>query len=435
MAEEGEIDSCPTIGGTQNIAGSRRSADIRRVTTTLPKICYVGPALEASLGGSAILYKLLQSYPPDRLMAIELGGGEGPSVERLPGVKAVRAPALPAWIGPRGHTIYDLTFLFARLAWASWFSQKIGDFQPEAIVCVIHGWQCEAALVMSQRRRIPFHALLHDHANNSLSVPRFLRKLRLKRWKRVCQFAASRTCVSPFMAEEIQNLTGHSCNVLYPGLAPNAELANGAIECRRSSNGPLVFAFIGRITSGYDDLLRRLGRIVSAEGDQLVVHTPQASSLLQHPETRGIVDGGWISGDIVSKSLRQEADVVFLPMSFHPDDRSNTCISFPSKLAEYCSAGLPVLIWGPTYCSAVRWAREHPGFAEVVDTESEEEIRRAVRRLKDPTRREQFGKRSLALAIQYFSHEKTFAKFMEIVQKNGSPTAAKTGHHVASAER
>lgn len=31
--------------------------------------------------------------------------------------------------------------------------------------------------------------------------------------------------------------------------------------------------------------------------------------------------------------------------------------SFPSKLVEYAQLGKPIVIWGPEYCSAVRWAR------------------------------------------------------------------------------
>ena len=50
-------------------------------------------------------------------------------------------------------------------------------------------------------------------------------------------------------------------------------------------------------------------------------------------------------------------------------DRINMEMAFPSKLADCTATGLPLLIYGPAYCSAVTWARENPGVAEVVETE------------------------------------------------------------------
>src|SRR5205814_1529017 len=106
------------------------------------------------------------------------------------------------------------------------------------------------------------------------------------------------------------------------------------------------------------------------------------------------------------------------PMSFAPSDRPSMSVGFPSKLAEYCAAGKPVLVWGPEYCSAVRWAEEHPGFAEVVKEQSEDRLFVAVRKLAaDPIRRQQMGMRSIDLARKYFSHERTFTRFMEAINR------------------
>ena len=76
--------------------------------------------------------------------------------------------------------------------------------------------------------------------------------------------------------------------------------------------------------------------------------------------------GGLLKADELLLRLRAEADVLFVPMSFAPEDRDNMRMGFPSKLSDYTAVGLPLLILGPFECSAVPWAHRHPGIAEVV---------------------------------------------------------------------
>ena len=85
-------------------------------------------------------------------------------------------------------------------------------------------------------------------------------------------------------------------------------------------------------------------------------------------------------------------------------------LGFPSKLADYTEMGLPLLIRGPQYCSAVQWARKHPGVAEVVDSENEEDLLQAVNKLSDPRARDILAKEAWRIGDLYFSHSR--AEFM-----------------------
>ena len=90
-------------------------------------------------------------------------------------------------------------------------------------------------------------------------------------------------------------------------------------------------------------------------------------------------------------------------MSFDASDRVNMQMAFPSKLADYTATGLPLLIYGPTYCSAVVWARENPGVAEVVEDKAD--LNNAINRLaNNPSHRIALGKRALAAGREYFTH-------------------------------
>ena len=93
-----------------------------------------------------------------------------------------------------------------------------------------------------------------------------------------------------------------------------------------------------------------------------------------------------------------------MPMSFNAVDRANMEFSFPSKLTDYTTAGLPLLIYGPHYCSAVQWARENPGVAEVVTADNAETLARTVGALAEtPVLRAELGARALAVGDRYFS--------------------------------
>src|SRR4029453_7093108 len=99
-------------------------------------------------------------------------------------------------------------------------------------------------------------------------------------------------------------------------------------------------------------------------------------------------------------------------MSFDKVDRPNMEKAFPSKLADYTAVGAPLLIYGPPYCSAVRWAEEMPGAAEVVTTQGVIALEKAVYRLaSSPEYRAALGTRALSAGGQCFSHEKVQSVF------------------------
>src|SRR2546423_501933 len=107
------------------------------IVETFPRLCYLGPAIEATVGGSALLYKLFQDYPPHNLIAFEASTRQSACGGRLKDVHTIMLPAAPPWGGPRGRTIYDMFFLFGRVFWGRWCAKKIRNFRPEAVVCVI----------------------------------------------------------------------------------------------------------------------------------------------------------------------------------------------------------------------------------------------------------------------------------------------------------
>jgi hypothetical protein len=87
-------------------------------------------------------------------------------------------------------------------------------------------------------------------------------------------------------------------------------------------------------------------------------------------------------------------------------------LSFPTKLADYTAAGLPILIYGPSYCSAVGWAalaeREMGNAAaSVVEQGGGDALANAVERLEDPARRYELAAAAIAAGKRYFTQERS----------------------------
>jgi hypothetical protein len=122
--------------------------------------------------------------------------------------------------------------------------------------------------------------------------------------------------------------------------------------------------------------------------------------------------GGLLTSDALIATLRARADAIFVPMSFSPGDRANAEISYPSKLTDSTAAGLPLVIYGPDYCSAVQWALANASVAEVVTIEGHAGLSRSLRRLAfDSAYRLQLGKAALSAGARYFSNQAAFEVF------------------------
>jgi hypothetical protein len=167
-------------------------------------------------------------------------------------------------------------------------------------------------------------------------------------------------------------------------------------------------AFAGTInSSGYIRALVALQDALKLTGGRLLIFGPLSAETAQqmrlndpNTEIRGL-----LPPTELLTILRDEVDTLFVPMSFEPADRINMEMAFPSKLADYTATGLPLLIYGPRYCSAVTWARENPGVAAIV--ESEPDLCRAIALLaNNPDMRLKLGKLALATGRQYFTHDR-----------------------------
>ena len=368
-----------------------------------PRLLYVGDVpVEASYHGSALLHRLLSDYPHDRLTVIETATESVPA-RRLPKVNYISHPIGKArWLNTRFHPYAVAWFTHSGKRLAPKIVQSVNGGGFERVLTVAHGFGWLAAAEIASKRKVPLHLIVHDDWPRVADVsPRFRRKLE-ERFASVYRQAQSRLCVSSAMTRFYEERYGEPAQVIYPSRAPNCPTFDAPPAHLSNNDKPFTIAFAGTINSkGYIQTLSALQNALKPVGGRLLIFGPTQFGL-NHPNTENC---GLLSSAELLIRLRDEADALFVPMSFDERDRINMEMAFPSKLADYTATGLPLLIYGPTYCSAVIWARENPGVAEVVETESE--LRDSAARLAaNPDTRVALGKRALEIGRRYFTHDR-----------------------------
>lgn len=375
----------------------------------LPRLLYVGDVpVESSYHGSALIYRLLQNYPPERLRIVE-----GNLRRSLPGRRLAAVAYDSVRVGWR-RPLYTRFNSWARLAYSLTACRKAGaveralaGFRPQCVLTVAHDFLWLTAARYAERESLPVHLICHDDWPRLARVPGPARPWLESGFGRVYRQAVSRLCVSPYMAAEYERRYAAAGTVLYPSRAADAPSFDAPPERLGKSVARLTIAFAGTVNStAYLRSLGTLGRCLEGIGGRLLLFGPlaEADAVRAGLDRRNIEVRGMVSSDELIRRVRAEVDALFIPMSFAPEERECSALSFPSKLADYTAAGLPLLIFGPPYCSAARWAGENPGVAEVVTQESPGALGAALERLSRPGLRAALGEAALRLGNGFFSH-------------------------------
>lgn len=393
---------------------------------SFPRLLYLGDVpVESSYHGSALLFRLFQNWPPDALRIIESNILLSEPERRLPGVRySVLSVGLRRGLFTRFARWYG--------AWLSWTAGRrvrqidslLGGFEPQAVITVTFGFSWLTAATFALQRGLPLHLICHDDLPRVEPVPQVFDSWYDRQFGRVYRFATSRLCVSPFMRDGYRRRYGIEGTVLYPSRAADCPVFNAPPERISRNDHEFTIAFGGTINSpGYMRALKVVAVALEKVRGRMLIFGPLTSNTAQQNglAASNITLCGLVTSAELIARFRNEVDALFVPMSFDSVDRANMEVGFPSKLTDYTAVGLPLLIYGPPYCSAVRWVRENDDVAEVVDTDSEEALTKAVRRLADsPVNRIVRGKRALEVGRRYFALEAVQQVFHDALLFNNS---------------
>jgi hypothetical protein len=373
----------------------------------LPNLLYVGDVpVEADMHGSALMYRLLEDYPKEKLHIIEVFGASSLD-RRLAGTEyRVLKTGLYRLLWTRFHYHVSPIVTLGAPFFRHRIPKILGGFRPEALITVVHGYSWATAAAYAEQHKLPLHLILHDECAfpERFAVERRWIEGRLRYWY---PRAASRLCVSPFMEETYRDRYGAVGDVLYPSRGKDALSFTEPAPSLQGPCVPFTVAFGGSIHLEYAQSLQRIAVALQSSRGRLIVYGPyQGAAVHGYLQEPNIELRGKVSSEELIRQCRNEAHAMFIPMSYHEKHRLNMKIAFPSKLADSTAIGLPLVIDGPEYCSAVRWARQNPGVAEVVTSQDVNLLIAAISRLQDRAYRYRLAAEAISRGIQYFARER-----------------------------
>jgi len=145
-----------------------------------------------------------------------------------------------------------------------------------------------------------------------------------------------------------------------------------------------TIVFTGMIYEYQIDSIRNLARAINELNDvQFHIYTQRTREYLESMGVYGdnIIYFGYVTEKEMVR-IQKNADILFLPMSFHGPGTNPDVIrtASPGKLAEYLAAERPILVHAPEDAYISWYAKKH-GFGLVVDRPDITLLRESVRQL------------------------------------------------------
>ena len=301
--------------------------------------------------------------------------------------------------------------LFPVLPSGKMIHDQIRLFRPHVLLTVAHGWWHIQARRIASESKLPLVCFFQDWWPDFPEIPASFRARVEHEFCRTCAESDVAICVSDEMRREL----GEPQNALVLHDAPSLPWWP---ERTRDADLPLRVAYFGNLAE-YGPLIENALRTL--DGSNRVRLEVFGRNPLWTP---GSVDEFRASGVYrefigptkLAESL-QNFHAALVVMSFAPSHRRRMTTSFPSKMIDAMQLGLPVVVWGPEYCSAVKWARSG-GRALCVTDANPSAIRGALEELADsPAEQERLAKSSREAAATDFSHERIQTQFIDALRQ------------------
>ena len=378
----------------------------------LPRVLFFTSEIPQSVNaGSMQLYRVLQGYPGEKLMVMGW-----PSEQD--------AKLLPC----RYETVKLLTYRLACTRLRYWMSglnalntawePQLGrsermarEFRPDVVVTVMdklsyykHAW------ALARRLKVPLMTITMDDPETFETAAPALRWAFRRVLKMIYFYASVSIGVSREMCDYLKEEFGKKSEVLYFGAPEGIRPRSPEASRQLKKPGELSIAYAGTFGLGYRDGLAAMIPALEAANARVLLYTRDQHWLISHPR---IVNRGFHPIEKLWPLIQEEADVLVLPYAFEGLRTTVYRTHFPTKLSEYCWAGMPILAVGPEYATGYRWAQRHPEAAVTVDTYDPEKLGPLLKKLAtDGVLRTKLAQGAAKVAKEEFEPTKIHRRFI-----------------------
>jgi glycosyltransferase involved in cell wall biosynthesis len=285
-------------------------------------------------------------------------------------------------------------------------------FKPDFVFTIAGSWDWTAVMARKLARElgVPLVGSFNDWFDFSVIVhPRLKPTLEraFRNFYRDCDLA---WCTCEGMREALG--PHDNAQVLYPVGAQPEPLPEGRPA---TGNRKFVAVFAGNLSDWYGRMLERLVRI-SLEKSLPIEFRIYGGLQSWSPEFDELVrEKGIFRGHLPFDQLRQEmiqADGLLLLMGFEEACAHTERTSFKTKFLDYLTFKKPILLWGPEYCSAARYAEEFDSAEKCLSADPEAFLQTICRVRADPERQKQLVANAENMFRERFHPDNIHAHFV-----------------------
>jgi len=233
--------------------------------------------------------------------------------------------------------------------------QRLLSFKPDLILTVAHAWWHLAAVKAACRNDLPLVTFFQDWWTDFEDVPKICRGRVERIFMRTAMLSDKVICISQGMIRQLGNLP-NAC--LIHDLPSQVSVVPRSHQFDGKNERPLKLVYFGNLGE-YGPMMEAALKLFEERSDiELHVFGPKPhwpSDVIDHYRNTERYHGSLPPDEMNTKI--SEFDAILVTMSFNESLKKRMMTSFPSKLIEGVQHGLPIIVWGPSYCSAVDWAR------------------------------------------------------------------------------
>jgi glycosyltransferase involved in cell wall biosynthesis len=386
-------------------------ADARLPDEALPNILLIShPCPQSVTAGGILMHRMLKDYPPEKLLYM--------------GIKPTKGASL---LQSRYEHLTGLAerFYWSRFARWKWtvdavcrlpratvgdVQSRLRGFAPQVVVSILELGYHQVAWRFARSRGLPLVLIVHDRNELFEVVFPWAERYRFRNDREVYRRACIRLCVSPEMEAFYRDYYGEPGDVLLP-IRSNV-VTPRPLEMSAELRQPpmLQVGYAGTLGYGYGKQLSRMIPSFREAGAMLRLYGSfdWSKDHLFAGARDVVVPRGLAAPEQTWERVKQECDAVILPYQFGAEKMLDDSyrIHFPSKLTEYTSLRVPIILLGPAWATGVRWGLRNPGAAMTLTDDNPQAWRSALLELKNsPALRTQLAGEALAAGRRDFDPE------------------------------
>ena len=361
--------------------------------------------------GTTIMYRLFEDLTDDKLVIFQ--GMKLNVKNQLPNLKYTYYQPLAINLKTtRFKEVYLLLNIFRNYFFVPrQLSKLFSETKPNVIVTVSYNLLWILAYRFAKRKKIPFVLLVHDDIDAHISKDFFANKLLNYLFGFIYKNANARFSISPLMNKVYSDKYQIQGDVLFP-LQPKVFIPPADEES--SNKKYLTYAYAGTLDTGvYVDMLIRLSRLLESISGNIFVYSNSFPDTLS--QQKNIIYKGFVSPDELLNRLNIEADVLFVPFSFH---NKNIDLAFPSKIVDYSMIKKPLFIWAPLTSAVAIWYQslDYPVGILLTETENDNSLSESINNLCNYENRRIWGANSYIAGKAFFENSKQKSIFYNKIE-------------------